>query len=120
MPACPFCSSEMVYPLLDTLRCKRCKNIWKVEDLDPSAAFQSEGKSLGIRTRAPPLEKRMEMRLDECLARSGGKFCITTMSWQAGDISPELFKRYLRQCVKDRTLTETKDHYGRTWYSKTR
>ncbi|MEI7857954.1 MAG: hypothetical protein WCH85_10690 [Methanomicrobiales archaeon] len=60
----------------------------------------------------------MEKRLEEILTRSGGKFCLTTMPWKAGDISLELFRRYLERCIKDRTLAETKDHYGRTWYSR--
>jgi len=60
----------------------------------------------------------MEKKLDECLTRSGGKLCLTTMTWQAGDISEELFKKYLRQCVKNQALAETKDHYGRTWYTR--
>ena len=118
MPTCPFCSSEMVYPLLNTWRCKRCKNIWKEEEQDPSAAFSSEGKSLRIRKRADSLETRMEKRLEMYLARSSGKFCLATITWQAGDISRELFSRYLKQCVRGRTLSEERDRYGRIWYMR--
>ena len=28
---CPVCGSKNVYSLLNTLHCKRCKNIWKEE-----------------------------------------------------------------------------------------
>ncbi|MCK9632598.1 MAG: hypothetical protein M0R30_13280 [Methanoregula sp.] len=119
MPHCPFCSSDKVYRLLDTLRCKRCKNIWK-EGGDSSAVSGPAvpDTSLRIRKRTEPLEKRMAKKLDECLTRCSGKFCITTIAWQASDISEELFRRYIRQCVKNRTLAETKDSYGRTWYSR--
>jgi hypothetical protein len=121
MPPCPVCGSEMVYPLLNTWRCKRCKYIWKTEDETPgSAACGCPVPDTSARAgkRIEPLEKRIERRLDACLARSGGKFCITGMRWQAGDIPFELFRKYLRRCVKDRTLEETKDRYGRTWYSR--
>jgi hypothetical protein len=119
MPYCPFCSSDKVYRLLNTLRCKRCKNIWK-EGGDPHAATGPAvpDTSLRIRKLTEPLEKRMAKKLDECLSRYNGKFCITIMAWQAGDISPELFRRYVQQCVKNRTLTEKKDSYGRSWYSR--
>jgi len=119
MPTCPVCSSEMVYPLLNTLRCKRCKHIWKVGEEDPAPCRCPDlDPSLRIRKKTEPLETRLEKKLDECLLRCSGKFCLTTMSWQAGDISQELFRRYVKQCVKNRTLAETKDGYGRTWYSR--
>jgi hypothetical protein len=121
MPNCPVCSSDKVYCLLDTLHCKRCKNIWKEGDGPaPSAACGSPGASPGTRKRTEPLETRMEKRLGEYLDRSGGKFCLTTMTWQAGDISRELFSSYLKRCVNNRTLAETKDHYGRIWYFRLR
>jgi hypothetical protein len=118
MPTCPFCSSDKVYPLLNTLRCKRCKHIWKENEEDPglSDACEFSDMPLKIQKRIDPLEKRMEKRLNRYLNRSNGKFCFTTMSWEAGDISQEVFGRYLRHCVKSRTLTEEKDRYGRTWY----
>jgi hypothetical protein len=55
----------------------------------------------------------MEKKLNEYLTRSVGKFCITTMTCQAGDISYELFRGYLKRCVNNRTLAGTKDRYGR-------
>jgi hypothetical protein len=110
----------MVYPLLNTLRCKRCKHIWKEGDDDParSEGCGSPGIQPGTRKRTDPLETRLAKKLDECLIRSGGKFCIATMTWQAGDISRELFRRYLNRCKKNRSLAETKDRYGRIWYSR--
>jgi hypothetical protein len=109
----------MVYPLLNTLRCKRCKHIWKVGEEEYSTCRCPDlDPSLRVRKKTDPLEIRLEKKLGELLARSGGKFCFATMTWQAGDISRELFRKYLERCVKDRTLAETKDHYGRTWYSQ--
>jgi hypothetical protein len=106
----------MVYPLLNTLRCKRCKGIWKEEDRGRPACCTMPADPVKIRKRTDPLATRLEKKLGECLARSGGKYCITATDWKAGDISSEVFSRYLRQCVKNRTLEETKDRYGRTWY----
>jgi hypothetical protein len=118
MAFCPNCSSDKVYPLLDTLRCKRCKNIWKEGDEDPGqpAVRVPPGRVPESKKRADPLERRLEKKLNECLTRHGGKFCIATMSLQAGDISRDLFGRYLERCVKNRALAKTKDHYGRIWY----
>jgi hypothetical protein len=118
MAVCPFCSSDKVYPLLNTLRCKRCKNIWKEGEEDPgrSAACVSPGSVPGSRKRTEPLETRLEKRLDECLIRSGGKFCFTAMTWQAGDISRELFGRYLERCVRNRALAKSQDRFGQSWY----
>jgi hypothetical protein len=121
MPCCPVCSSDRVYPLLNTWRCKRCKNIWKEgEGPGPSDTCDSSAPvtSPGIRKRTDPLEKRLEKKLDEILSRSRGKFCITAINGQAGDISQELFRTYLERCVKNHVLAKTMDHYGRTWYSR--
>jgi len=119
MPNCPVCSSDMVYPLLNTWRCKRCKNIWKEgESPDLSAACGCPDTSPGIRKRPEPLPTRLEKKLEQMLTRSGGKFCITTMTWQAGDISRELFRRYVKRCINNRTLAESKDRYGRIWYER--
>jgi hypothetical protein len=109
----------MVYPLLNTWRCKRCKNIWKEgEDPDLTAASGSPlpGTSRETRKRTEPLETRLEKKLEVILTRSGGKFCLTTMTCQTGDISQEMFRTYLKRCVKNRALAESKDHYGRIWY----
>jgi hypothetical protein len=119
MPNCPVCSSDEVYDLLHTLHCKRCKHIWKVGDEEYSTCRCPDlDPSLRVRKKTDPLEVRMERKLNVCLTRYGGKFCLTTMTWQVGDISQELFMRYLKRCVNNRTLTETKDHYGRIWYSR--
>jgi hypothetical protein len=119
MPTCPVCSSEMVYPLLNTLRCKRCKHIWKIGDEKHSTCRCPDlVPSLRVRKKTDPLEKRLEKKLDELLARHEGKFCIATMTCRYGDLPFELFRSYLQRCVKDRTLAETKDRYGRTWYER--
>ena len=117
MTACPFCGSDRVYPLLETLRCKRCKGIWKEKDESGGpASCEPPSASLKTRKRTDPLETRMEKKLEEFLKRSGGRYSITATSWQAGDISRELFTRYLKRCVKNRILVEKRDRYGRAWY----
>jgi len=119
MPTCPICSSEMVYPLLNTLRCKRCKHIWKTGDEEYSTGRCPDlVPSLRVRKKTDPLEIRLERKLDELLARHEGKFCIATMTCRYGDLPFELFRNYLQRCVKDRTLAETKDRYGRVWYER--
>jgi hypothetical protein len=122
MLCCPFCSSDKVYPLLNTLRCKRCKNIWKEGEEDPgrSAAGRFLGRVPESKKRTDPLKTRLERKLDECLTRRGGKFCIATMTWQEGDISRELFGRYLERCVNNRALAKTKDRYGQILYFRPR
>ena len=121
---CPFCSSEEIYRLLDTLHCKRCKNLWKEEKNDHGctdtcrSAAQVQDPSLRLTEKKEPLETRMKKRLDDYLARHHGKFSMDTIAWTAGDISPDMFRRYLRKCVINRELTETKDRNGRTWYSR--
>ncbi|MFA4860695.1 hypothetical protein [Methanoregula sp.] len=118
MPVCPFCGSDRVYPLLETLRCKRCKYIWKTgaENLGRSTTCGPDNTSQKTGKRSDPIKTRLEKKLDHYLKRSKGKFCLATMTWQAGDISQELFRRYVKQCVKDRTLEEEKDGNGRMWY----
>nr|WP_319376110.1 hypothetical protein [uncultured Methanoregula sp.] len=118
MTPCPFCGSELVYSLLHTLRCMRCKNIWKEGEEDSSPATELPGALLKSSKRSDPLETRLERKLEGYLKRSKGKFCLATQTWQAGDISEELFRKYLRQCVKDKRLAEEKDRYGRVWYSR--
>jgi hypothetical protein len=117
---CPTCASEEVYSLMNTLHCKRCGNIWKEGDCP---AFFSDGCRPAInpslvRKKTEKIETRMEARLDEYLARSRGKFCFDTLSWKIGDISLAIFRRYLKHCVKNGTLVESRDGYGRTWYSR--
>jgi hypothetical protein len=122
MPSCPVCSSEEVYSLLNTLHCKRCKNIWKEgerPDRFTACGFSLPDNTLLVRKKTEPLETRLEKKLNVYLTRSGGRFCPATMTWQAGDISQELFRRYVKRCVNNRTLAETKDRYGRIWYEQT-
>jgi len=35
-----------------------------------------------------------------------------------GDIQMAMFRRYLKKCVKNRTLVEKKDRYGILWFSR--
>jgi len=119
MPTCPVCSSEMVYPLLNTLRCKRCKHIWKIGDEEHSTCRCPDlVPSLRVRKKTDPLEIRLQKTMDELLERHEGKFCISTMTCRYGDISFNLFRNYLQRCVKEGTLAETKDRNGRIWYSR--
>jgi hypothetical protein len=71
-----------------------------------------------VKKRTEKLETRMEARLDEYLKRYRGKFCMDKISWKIGDISLAIFRRYLKHCVRNRTLIESKDGYGRIWYSR--
>lgn len=116
---CPFCGSGMVYSLMDTLRCKRCKGIWKAGD-EVSAAGSPPAPDRMIRKQIEPLDARLEKNLDAILARYGGRFSFDTLHWQAGDISIGLFRKYVRRCVTGRVLAEEKDRAGRTWYFRPR
>jgi hypothetical protein len=73
----------------------------------------------GLRTvkKTEPLEKRMEKRLNGCLRNSHGRFCLDTIDWMSGDITREMFRKYLKRCVRKKALAEWKDQYGRTWYT---
>jgi hypothetical protein len=112
----------MVYSLMNTLRCKRCKGIWKVGDeyLCSEVTGIAANPPAGTKTRSKPLAKRLEAKLEECLARSGGRFCPDTLNWQAGEISREMFRNYLRRCVREGTLAEERDRFRRTWYRRPR
>lgn len=121
---CPFCSSEKVYSLLNTLHCKRCKNMWKpdAEHPDPDTyGYYGDFHNpvLRIVKKTDPLETRLEKRLNEYLEKFHGTFCMETAAWVNGDISQDLFRRYLRTCVRKKVLFEKRDRYGRTWYSGT-
>ena len=121
MTSCPYCGSEDIYFLLNTFRCKRCKGIWKERGdgtFSPACSCPQPDTPPLVRKRTEPLPARLEKRLEEMLERHGGKFSLSAAGWQAGDISYELFQRYVRQCVKDRTLAEERDRYGRKWYRK--
>jgi hypothetical protein len=120
---CPVCSSEEVYSLLNTLHCKRCGALWNAD--------KKNGNTTGTGRFASPvnnpewtikitnnLETRMEKRLDDCLKKYHGRFSMDKVSWKIGDISIAMFRRYLLACVMKRTLAETKDRHGRTWYSR--
>lgn len=113
---CPFCGSERLYTLMGTLRCMRCKGIWKAGE--PVPGLSDAGTTRATRKPSEPLEKRMERQLDTILARHGGRFCSTGIAGLAGDIPPELFTRYLKRCVQERALGVSRDRYGRTWYSR--
>jgi response regulator of citrate/malate metabolism len=121
---CPFCSSEKVYSLLNTLHCKRCKNIWQ-EDKKNTNNFDKYGsaplinnQAWTIKKKTENLEKRMEKKLNEYLKRFNGKFSMDKITWKIGDITIAMFRRYLKICVKNKILVEKKDKYGIIWYSR--
>jgi ribosomal protein L37AE/L43A len=111
---CPFCSSEKVYLLLNTLHCKRCKNMWKGDSKNPDNSVSGRfaepvsNRALRITKKTDTLESRMEKRLEEYLKRSHGKFSMDTITWNAGDITEEMFRRYLKTCVNKKALAEKK------------
>jgi hypothetical protein len=121
--SCPVCASEEVYSLLDTLHCKRCGNIWteeknircKHDTHDVETPVSNRTRTNAI-TDSP--EKRMEKQLEEYLKKFNGKFNTYAITSNIGDIHMAMFRRYLKKCVKNKTLDEKKDRYGRFWYSR--
>ena len=121
--SCPVCAGEEVYCLLNTLHCKRCGNIWKEEKNTGSRYETSDTEPPSGNQRRKPaitdtLEQRMEKQLEGYLKRSRGKFSRDTITSNIGDIHMAMFRNYLKKCVKNRTLVETKDQYGILWYSR--
>jgi hypothetical protein len=120
---CPVCASENVYCLLNTLHCKRCGNIWK-EEKKPrnSVAARDSGTTANNRKEKPPvtdtLEQRMEKQLEGYLKKFRGKFSLYAINSNIGDIHMAMFRRYIKKCIKNRTLVEKKDQYGIYWYSR--
>jgi hypothetical protein len=121
--SCPVCASDEVYSLLDTLHCKRCGNIW-TEEKNIRSKYDTRNVETPVsnRTRTNSItdspEKRMEKQLDEYLKKFKGKFNTYTITSNIGDIHMAMFRRYLKKCVKNKTLVEKKDQYGRSWYSR--
>ncbi len=120
---CPVCSSKNVYSLLNSLRCKRCGNIWK-EEKNNCSNFVKCGVESPINnqvrsiTTTDDIETKMEKKLDEYLKKFNGKFSLDKITWRIGDITLAMFRRYLKNCVKNKTLVEKKDGYGVLWYSR--
>jgi len=120
---CPVCSSKDVYCLLNTLHCKRCGNIWK-EEKKNGGKYNTRGFETSIgnqrqtRTITNSSEQRMKQQLEGYLKKSNGKFSIQSITSNIGDIQMAMFRRYLKICVKNRTLVEKKDQYGIIWYSR--
>ncbi|MDD1696751.1 MAG: hypothetical protein LUQ36_00130 [Methanoregula sp.] len=120
---CPVCSSKQVYSLLNSLRCKRCGNIWKEEKKNKSNVVVCRNElpinnQVRSKTTTDNIETKMEKKLDEYLKKFNGKFCLDKFPWIIGDITLAMFRRYLKNCVKSRTLVEKKDGYGVIWYSR--
>ena len=120
---CPVCSSKQVYSLLNSLRCKRCGNIWKEEKKNKSNVVVCRNgfpinNQVRSKTTTDNIETKMEKKLDEYLKKFNGKFCLDKFPWIIGDITLAMFRRYLKNCVKNRTLVEKKDGYGVIWYSR--
>ena len=108
---------------MNSLRCKRCGNIWKEEKKNSSNFVNGEFESrinhqVWSITKTEKIELKMEKKLDESLKKFNGKFCLDKMTERIGDISLAVFRRYLKNCVKNRTLVEKKDGYGILWYSR--
>jgi hypothetical protein len=109
-----------VYSLMNTRHCKRCGNIWTEGNCPvffPQDCRSTSNPAL-VRKKTEKIETRMETRLEEYLRRYRGKFCMETISWKIGDITIAIFRRYLKHCVKNGTLVESRDGYGRIWYSR--
>ena len=121
--SCPVCGSDEVYSLMDTLHCKRCQNIW-TEEKNARCTFDTRDVETPVRNRTrtnvitESPEKRMEKQLEDYLKKFNGKFTTYTITSPIGDIHIAMFKRYLKKCVKKKTLVEKKDPYGKYWYSR--
>jgi transcription initiation factor TFIIIB Brf1 subunit/transcription initiation factor TFIIB len=120
---CPVCSSKQVYSLLNSLRCKRCGNIWKEEKKNKSNVVVCRNgfpinNQVRSKTTTDNIETKMEKKLDEYLKKFNGKFSLDKITWRIGDITLAMFRRYLKNCVKNKTLVEKKDGYGVLWYSR--
>ena len=123
---CPVCGSDEVYSLMDTLHCKRCQNIWteekkrrKYDSRDDTHDVETPVRNrtrTNVITESP--EKRMEKQLEDYLKKFNGKFTTYTITSPIGDIHIAMFRRYLKKCVKKKTLVEKKDPYGKYWYSR--
>jgi ribosomal protein L37E len=106
---------------MDTLHCKRCGNIWTEETKGTCTTCGPETSTRERKlSRAIPdnPEQRMEKRLEGYLKKSRGKFSLHSIPSNIGDIQMAMFRRYLKKCVRNRTLVEKKDRYGITWYSR--
>jgi hypothetical protein len=108
---------------MDTLHCKRCQNIW-TEEKNARCTFDTRDVETPVRNRTrtnvitESPEKRMEKQLEDYLKKFNGKFTTYTITSPIGDIHIAMFRRYLKKCVRNRTLVEEKDQYGRYWYSR--
>ena len=60
----------------------------------------------------------MEKQLNGYMRKFRGKFSMYAVASNIGDIQMAMFRRYLKKCVKNRTLVEKKDRYGILWYSR--
>ena len=120
---CPVCGSEEVYVMVDTFHCKRCANIW-TEEKNAKCTFDACNVQLPAsnRTWTPAIKEspeiKMEKQLEIYLKKFNGKFTTSVITSTIGDIQMAMFRRYLKKCVKNRTLVEKKDDYGRFWYSR--
>lgn len=109
---------------MNTLHCKRCKNMWKTGEEHPENsapcgyAGKTSTRASRITRKADTMETQMEKRMDDYLGLFHGKFCMDTIAWKSGDISRDLFLRYLKNRVRTKALAEKKDRYGRIWYLK--
>ncbi|OPY32833.1 MAG: hypothetical protein A4E34_02210 [Methanoregula sp. PtaU1.Bin006] len=123
---CPFCGSEKVYSLLGTQHCKRCKGVWHGKNTGSTGPGSGEtpgGIPAGThlpagRPRADPLPARLEKELESCLRKNGGRFSRERIRGTRGTVQEDLFRHYLRVCVRNGTLTEKRDRHGITWYSR--
>jgi hypothetical protein len=60
----------------------------------------------------------MEKQLEIHLKKFNGRFTTSAITSNIGNIQMAMFRSYLKKCVKNRTLVEKKDDYGRYWYSR--
>jgi hypothetical protein len=120
---CPFCSSEKVYALVNTMHCKRCKNLWTPDKHNPEIIKKTEPLARSTNPagrmvkKTAPLEIRLKQRLDEFIRKYNGRFSMDFVVWKTGDITPDLFRQYLKKCENNSILVKSNDRNGRIWYS---
>jgi hypothetical protein len=113
-----------VFTILGTRHCKRCKNIWHDGRKNPGNGelscreLPASIPQAIARQRSEPLRARLEKELEDCLQRYGGRFSPERMTRSSSAIPGELLRRYIRICVKNRTLEGKKDRDGTTWYRR--
>ena len=81
--SCPICSSKNVYSLLNSLRCKRCGNIWKEEKKNGSKFVICEVESpINNQVRSITTKDDIETKMEKKLAEYFKKNSMENSVWK--------------------------------------